>query len=81
METHMKFRDAIAKAISTLTGEETLINDLSIKRVIDVLIPVVEQAASKGYDVGRMHQVNGGLKSDFMCTYFPKKEDNISYLP
>lgn len=69
MET---YREALATAIASLAGTETVIDDLSITKVIDSLMPVVERAASQGYDHGRIHQVNGGNKTDFLQKYFPK---------
>lgn len=67
-----KYREELANAIAGLAGTETVINDLSITKVIDALLPVVEKAASHGYDNGRIHQVNGGNKIDFLNKYFPK---------
>lgn len=77
------YREAIATAIASLVGEQTIIDDLSITKVIDKLIPVVERAASHSYDVGRIHQVNGGSKTEFLNKYFPNvtKENDIAFLP
>lgn len=77
------YREAIATAIASLVGEQTVIDDLSITKVIDKLMPVVERAASHSYDVGRIHQVNGGTKTEFLNKYFlhATKIDDIAYLP
>lgn len=77
------YREAIATAIATLVGEETVISDTSITRVINVILPVLERAASHGYDNGRIHQVNGGSKTEFLNKYFPNvtKVDDIAFMP
>lgn len=67
------YREKIAIALAKVAGEAKLIEDLSIVKVIDSLIPVLRDAASHGYDVGRTHQVNGGHKTEFLNKYFNEK--------
>lgn len=65
------YRELIANAIATLAGTETVVDDLSITKVIDSIMPVVRQAAARGWDMGRIAQVNGGDKNEYLNKYFP----------
>lgn len=70
--------------IAKLAGEHTVIDDLSISKVIDNYLEFGKEIAGYSYDMGRTHQVmkdhpdstlfHGTSKEQFLNTLFPPKE-------
>lgn len=58
----MKMRERYANALAKLAGEPTIIDDLSLLRVLDVLQEVGIEIASESYKVGNDDGVDGKNK-------------------
>lgn len=53
----MDFRQKAANHLANLAGEKTLIDDLSMIKVINMMVNYGRECASYGWDSGRTHQV------------------------